>query len=665
MKLFILLFLLTFTFFELSGQLMEDVEECSKAKINFYGKGNKNQRISERLQYPGDANIDVNYYKLDLNLKYTPNYLKGIVTIKGKITQNGLKNILIDLQNALKVDSVFIETKKVLFTHENAKIDISLPKPLNQNDQFTIMIFYQGKPGSSGYGSFIFGTHGPKNEPAIWSLSEPFGASDWFPCKDNQADKADSSDVWITAPKEFVSVSNGILEQKIEGDSTNTYKWKSRYPISNYLISIALSNYKYYKNDFNYGGTTTMPVEHYVYPEVFTDANKLLMDETLFMLDLFTKKFGPYPFLKERYGHAQFGWGGGMEHQTCTSLSSFSSGLVAHELAHQWFGDKITCQNWENIWLNEGFATFGALVYWEAKLGANNYKTQIINTMKSAKNAKGSVFVQNPVSIGEIFNGSRSYSKGGIVLHMLRNIVGDDKFFNILKDYTASKLAYGNATTEDFQKSAEKISGLDLNYFFSQWIYGENYPKYNFSWKLNPTLNNGNYTLNLKISQKPNTPKPTFFSMPIDIKVIMDDSTKQTIRVFNNKMEQLFDFEFNKKPVRVEFDPENGILKDVELGTLELALGIENENFAKEIKLSISPNPADNELVVSFVLEKPENYNLELFNLKGQAVKQIEAEISGKNIKRAISTQDLPNSIYELKLSINGKIITRKIAIEH
>lgn len=663
------------------GQFLDDVNQCSKAKIDFYSKA-KNARIFSNYAFPGDGNIDVNYYKLNLDITYTPNYLKGIAIIKAKSTQSSLNQAIIDLQNALTVDSVYVENTKTTFTHTDAKITINLQKSYILNEAFQLTIYYQGKPGSSGFGSFIFGTHGPNLDPAIWSLSEPFGASDWFPCKDNPADKADSSDVWITAPKYFVSVSNGILEEKIENATTNTYKWKSRYPIANYLISIALANYDTYSNVFNYGGPSPMPVDHYFYPETNTPANKLLMDETVFMLNLFTDKFGPYPFLNEKYGHAQFGWGGGMEHQTCTSLVSFGSGLVAHELAHQWFGDKITCQDWANIWLNEGFATFGALIYWEAKSGVATYKTQITSTMNSAKNAVGSVWVQDPTSVGQIFNGARSYSKGGIILHMLRNIVGDTKFYEILRNYTASIHAYGNATTEGFKAIVESTTGQNFDYFFSQWIYGVNYPKYQFGWAVvtNPngkvTSPNLSYTLRTNITQLVNT-NPAFFTMPVSIKITFEDNTSQIVTVFNNAQSQNFDFTFPKKPISVDFDSENGILKDLTIVPYNLPLSLEEEtkkitlagekyaNFEKEIKFKYSPNPAQNQVVIDFELRKPSNFNLEIVDLKGNSVYIFNESKPAKSVKHTISTLHFPTGQYFVKLTVTSNILSKKLMVIH
>ncbi len=166
-----------------------------------------------KATYPGDPSIDVTYYKLELKVTSNPNYLIGKVQVNAKPASSSLNSFFLDLQNTLTVDSVKLGNTKLAFTHSNAKINITLNKTYNFNEEFSIIVYYQGTPGSSGFGSFVFSTqYGiPNGIPAIWSLSEPYGASDWWPCKDTPADKADSSDVWITCDKSLTGVSNGTL----------------------------------------------------------------------------------------------------------------------------------------------------------------------------------------------------------------------------------------------------------------------------------------------------------------------------------------------------------------------------------------------------------------------------------------------------------------------
>jgi aminopeptidase N len=653
-KLLILFNLLLFNFLT---NAQDAVSECASGKISALTKRNQNARLQTVQAF--DNNIDITYYKLNLNVTYSPKNIKGEVTINAKNKAASLNQVIIDLQNALTTDSVKIGNKKLVFTHQSNQITIKLDKSYTENQLVSFIIYYHGIPGSSGFDSFVFGTHNAQKDLTIWSLSEPYGSPDWFPCKNSVDDKADSSDVWITGDKYFTSVSNGILEKTIDNpDGTRTFQWKNRYPIAQYLISIAMSNYTLYQNQFTFDGQNSMPVTHYIYPESLTSTNKLALDKTTFMLDLFSKKFGLYPFIKEKYGHAQFGWGGGMEHQTCTSLTVPSNGfetLIAHELTHQWFGDKITCKNWENIWLNEGFASYGECIYAEATGGKTAYDAYIKTFMTSAKTANGTIYVQNVNNISEIFSSPRTYRKGASVLHMLRGIVGDDKFFKILQAYVNSKSAYGNAITEDFQAIAEQVYGQKLDYFFKQWIFGENYPKYKFQWSSQP-MADGTFKVKADISQSVNT-NPTFFTMPIQMSIPIG-SGDTTITVFNDKQSQTFEFVLKWKPVNINFDPNNLILKDLEI----IAVLSNEPQIFDNFGLNIAPNPSSEDIDISFRLAKSSTVKISIIDFSGKEIlSQIEEKLATGNYSRNLKISQFQSGTYILNLNVDGQNESRKL----
>ncbi|WP_394996350.1 M1 family aminopeptidase [Emticicia sp.] len=655
-KVFIISFLPILSFAQEDGATI-----CSESKQIAFKRMNKASKA--RIAYPGDDKIDVTYYKLNLNLSHAQQYLKGEATI-GLKAKSAISSFFLDLRNILKVDSVKLASKKLGFLQDASKVTITLDKQYTENQTISVIVYYQGKPASSGFGSFSFATHGNTQQPVVWSLSEPYGAPDWFPCKDTPSDKADSSDVWITMPKEFVSVSNGTLMQVLDNkDNTKTYQWKNRYPIAHYLISIACSNYIEYKNYFKYSTTNGTPpdsmvITHYVYPETFTATTKTQLDQTPFMLKLFSEKFGLYPFIKEKYGHAQCDFGGGMEHQTCTSINSYGGSLVAHELAHQWFGDKITCKNWENIWLNEGFATYAEAIYAEALGGKSSYQTNINANITKAKKAVGSVYVQNISSESEIFSNNRSYAKGAIVLHMLRGIVGEEKFFKILQNYLVSSIAYNSAVTEDFQKVAEETTGLKLDYFFKEWIYGESYPKYTYGW----TVNDATAMLNLTINQTKNT-IPEYFSMPVDIKIVTSQGESITT-VFIDKASHLIQI---AKPAgevtQVVFDPDNKILKDVtEVKISSSITGTEPENNL--VEWSISPNPADGQVVVSFYLKQNANTHISVVDMMGRNIKQLaEEKLPIGKYSKTIPLTNFPAGKYLIRLGIENKYFGKILVV--
>ncbi|MBS1552153.1 MAG: T9SS type A sorting domain-containing protein [Bacteroidetes bacterium] len=560
-----------------------------------------------KTDYKSDTNVNVTYYKLYLNVTYNPDYLNGEVSIISKSRVNNLSGIFYDLSNNLTIDSVISGNQRLMFSHLMDRVNISLASTVNSGDDITLIIYYRGVPVPTGFGSFIFGSH--NNEPSIWNLSEPFGSSDWFPCKNVPSDKADSSDMWLRCADGLTAVSNGTLTGvENNSDGTHTFKWHNSYPIANYLISLAISNYAQYNSFFRYSLNDSMPVVNYIYPENL-ESLKPQLDKTISMLGLFSAKYGLYPFINEKYGHAEFGRNAGMEHQTISSMGAFFDNILAHELTHQWFGDMITCRNWENIWLNEGFATYGEALYQENTFGRTAYDEFIKFRFSDSKRAIGSVYVQDVNSVEQIFSSDRSYAKGCSVLHMLRGITGDSVFFSIIRKYAAyTSIAYKTAVTEDFQNVAENVYGSDLNYFFNEWIYGENYPKYNVSWEVANT-GTSQYRASVKILQDVNS-NPSFFSMPMKIKIttLVGDTV---FSVFNNMQLQTFDFDLSSRPLNFKIDPYNFILKDVRGENILPVNFILYQNY---------PNPFNPSTTISYQLGRPSFVKIRIYDLLGKEI---------------------------------------------
>jgi len=600
-----------------------------------------------KVQYPGDSKIDITYYGLDLTVTTNPNYLSGNVTIGVRVDTLSINSCFLDLQNALSVNSLLLNGSPAVYSHTNHKLNVTLDRTYIEGEDFTLKVFYQGVPGTSGFGSFMFGTHA--GTPIIWTLSEPYGAPDWFPCKDTPADKADSSDVWITVADNFVAVSNGTLEYVTNnGNGTKTYYWKNSYTIAHYLISLAITNYHQYDTYFHYGQNDSMVITHFVYPENFNSI-KVYLDETADMLEVFSDRYGPYPFINEKYGHAEIGWGGAMEHQTCSSMGFWGTGVVSHELAHQWYGDMITCKDWHHIWLNEGFATYSEAVYIEAKNGKAAYNTKIAGEMNYAKTAQGTIYVQDITNIWEIFNGPRSYAKGACVLHMLRGVVGDSTFFDIMRTYSSHpSVSYGVAVTEDFQAIAESVYGQSLNYFFQQWIYGVNYPRYSVGWS-KIALGGDVYRIDLNITQVVN-PNPAFFTMPVQIKVNFT-SGDTIVTLFNDAQSQNFEFDVIGNPVSINFDPGNWILKTLQSLT-------EVEDIYQPLSYSLEqnyPNPFNPKTVIGYQLPVSGNVSLKVFDILGNEVATlVNGQVDAGKHKVDFDASGLNSGVYFYKLLVSA-----------
>jgi hypothetical protein len=401
-----------------------------------------------------------------------------------------------------------------------------------------------------------------------------------------------------------------------------------------------------------------MVITHFTYRETFNSV-KTLLDETDDMLAVFTEKFGMYPFVDERYGHAEMQWGGAMEHQTCSSMGFWGRGVISHELAHQWYGDMITCKDWHHIWLNEGFATYSEGVYLEAKNGQNSYNQFIIGEMNSARNANGTIWVQNINSIGEIFNGARSYAKGSIVLHMLRGVVGDSTtFFDIMRAYSSDPdLKYGVATTEDFQEVAESVYGQPLDYFFQEWIYGEKYPNYNVGWTYND-IGGGVWRVHINVEQTPGT-NPQYFTMPIKININTTNGDT-LVTIFNDQLIQDFEIDVNGGPLGLQFDYGNWILK-----TISITTGVNDKIIINEYSLEQNyPNPFNPSTKIKYQIANASFVNLQVYDVLGKEVSTlINKEMQAGSYEVEFVAKNLPSGIYYYTLNTGSYTQTRKMIL--
>lgn len=539
----------------LSPDVLDTVQE-RKAEMFRY----RRIQLAETMQTPNQEQYDVLYYDIDLAIEPPLEIVTGSVQMRATVVDGPIDHVEVDLLDNMIVSQVTVTGVSASFTHQNDLIDINLDRSYADSEIVDLTIEYSGNPEASGFGSFGFDSHAGK--PMIWSLSEPFGARNWWPCKDQPSDKADSVDIRVTVPEDMIVASNGILRQVTDNGDTETYWWHEGYPIVTYLVSVAIYEYTVYSDYYTHSPTDSMEIQFYVFPD-HLDNVQTTYAKTKQMLGIFSDLFGPYPFIEEKYGHAEFVWGGGMEHQTCTSLGGWSEALIAHEAAHQWWGDMITCHDFHHIWLNEGFATYSEALYWEQIDGIAAYFNDINNNKYFGS---GTIYVPDLSSVGRIFHGGLSYNKASWVLHMLRHVVGDSTFFDILRAYYESQYQHGTAVTEDFQAICEAVSGMELGWFFQEWIYGEYYPVYAYCWL--SVEQSGSYEVSLTIEQvQTNT---GVFTMPIDV-TFSAQGDEETVVVFNDLRTQTFEFDLDFSPTVVLLDRSGWILKTVIERAIELA----------------------------------------------------------------------------------------------
>ncbi|WP_167610582.1 M1 family metallopeptidase [Maribellus sediminis] len=377
---------------------------------------------------------DFIYQRMEWEIDPAIRFISGSVTSYFINKTESLDSIRLDMHQNLVVDSVVYQQQNQPFIHSGNKLRLALPDSLAVGEIDSFKVYYHGVPTSSGFGSFENSTHGPDQTPVLWTLSEPYGAMEWWPCKQSLADKIDSIDIIVTTPEAYRTASNGIVISDEIKDSKRIMHWRHRYPIATYLVAIAVTDYVTYSDTLHLDDGRSIDILNYIYPENVETA-KPQTARTASIMQLYNELIGEYPFADEKYGHAQFGWGGGMEHQTMSFMGAFNLRLIAHELAHQWFGDYITLGTWQDIWLNEGFATYlHALAY--ENLAPEEWPIWKQSSVTSiTSNTGGSVFVDDTTSVSRIFNYRLSYQKGGYLLHMLRWVLGDEDFFKGLRSY--------------------------------------------------------------------------------------------------------------------------------------------------------------------------------------------------------------------------------------
>ncbi|WP_445710551.1 M1 family aminopeptidase [Flavobacterium sp.] len=593
---------------------------------------------------PNTLNYNVTHQELRFTVDPAVFNIEGQVTTTFTALEN-MNTVVFDFykktSSPFTITSVKKDGNNLSYSHNSThELEITLPTTLTTGNSATIEIIYSGAP-STAEQAFTAGNH--SGTPIIYTLSEPYGARDWWPCKQDLNDKIESIDVYITAPSQYVSVSNGLEQSAIDnGNNTKTTHFHHSYPIPAYLVAIAITDYQIYNQQGGLGTTVSpfFPIVNYIYPETATSTqNSLAVTPTI--INLFETLIGDYPFRNEKYGHAQFGWGGGMEHTTVSFMGGWSRGLIAHEMAHQWFGDKITCGTWKDIWLNEGITEYMSGVVVEnldGDVSFRNWKESKTSNITSQPNGNLYLTDTQTQSVSRIFSGRITYNKGSMVTNMIRYKMGDANFFQALRNYLADPaLAYKYAITPQFQSHLETASGLNFTEFFNDWVYNEGYPTYTIS-----AQNWGSGQAKITVNQTQSDPSVSYFEMPLVIRLSGSGGQTQDFTVNNTINNEEFIVNVPFQVTNVEFDPNKDIISRNNIATLA------NEEFTLEQTVSIFPNPSATTIHIK-IPNDLELEKVEFYNTIGQLVYTQK--------KKDIAIDHLSNGMHIIKLTTNKGVI--------
>jgi len=501
---------------------------------------------------PAMAFYDVGFYDLVLDLDPHTQTLCGTTTLTARVLADSLDAVDLHLRANMAVTGAMSGGTAASSRRAGDVLTVVLDRTYRLAETLQVAVSYSGNPAGEFFGWDVYG-----GEPLIWSLSEPYGARDWWACKDLNTDKPDSVALHVTVPENLIVASNGLLDDTtVPGPGLKTYHWTERYPIATYLVSLAIHPYEVFTYGYYPAGGGCMPVVSYVVPDQWANAQTGFL-VTVDVLEAFAADFGEYPFVKEKFGHAHVPYVG-MEHQTLTSIyhDYYNEWLIVHELAHQWFGNMVTCDDFHHVWLNEGLATWCEARWKEVTQGEAAYHEEMAGTRWLGN---GTVYVEDPSTLWGIFDVNLSYHKGSWVVHMLRHLMGDAVFFPALRTYLDT-YRFGTVTTEQFQAVMEAESGLDLDAFFQQWIYGEGCPWYEYSWNATE-VPGGETRLGLRIEQT--QLETEVFTMPLDVRVTTTEGV-ETFVLQNDRALQWYTLYVDGVVLNVEIDPDNWVLCEKE-----------------------------------------------------------------------------------------------------
>ena len=599
---------------------------------------------------------DVKFYKIDIEVDDTSADVKGYAEIIAEIGVPGLERFTLELNEAIQVDSVLMNGRLASFRRDGDLLYVLSSGQLTKGENYSVTVYYAAIGQKSG-GFFSAVTNRKDSSwdiPVTWTLSEPFNAKNWFPCKQYLPDKADSAYMFITVPERLKAGAPGVLTAVTPmPDGKARYEWKSRYPVAYYLLSFSVADYQDYTFYAHPKGVDQpVMVQNYIYNrEGYLDKNKADIDTTAALIELYSELFLPYPFADEKYGHCVAPMGGGMEHQTMTTLSGFDFLLVAHELAHQWFGDLVTCATFQDIWINEGFSSYAEYLALERMASSERAMAWLRETHNMASwTQNGSVFVpaQSADDHWRIFSTSLSYKKGALLVHHIRRIINnDDMFFDVLRGFL-QKYSFSVATGVDFRQYLEEKTGMDFSLFFEQWYFGEGFPIFDVSWK------NSDGTIEILVEHTGSSPATPSFITDLDVRITGTGGVDTLIQLPVRTRRELYQLKITGGVTEIDIDPGYYILKQVQ-SNAQVRDFPTDDNFVqcnKHIRRRQN-------LSVLFTAATERNCRVKLTDTDGE---KVFADMTVNRKKElTIPMEELPNTTFLLYVQNEKNLYVRKI----
>lgn len=573
---------------------------------------------------PKENMYDLKFYHLNINIERNTRYISGNVKSKAKVLAASLDSFAFVLHENHTIDSVYVNGIKRNFVRRDSLVLATAGTSIVQNQLFDAIVYYKGTAPTGNAAAigdgYNMGTSGSWGNQVTWSLSESLCAYHWFPCKQDLRDKIDSSWVYATTDSANMVGSNGLLKNIVTIGNKKRYEWKSKYPIDYYLISVATAKYKpyilyakpqYLVNDSIY-------IQNFIYDNAINNTawatQKTALNKIVPTINFMSNIFGMYPFYKEKYGHCMAPFGGGMEHQTMTSLGFFDFELDAHELGHQWWGDNVTCASWKDIFINEGWASYSEYLCHQYMTGTGTTATQKMLDVHTSVMSQlgGSCYFTNADTMNatRIFSSRLTYDKGSAVVHSLRYEINNDSvFFPAIRAFQAT---YGDntATVIEFKNFMEAQSGLNFTQFFNQWYYGQGYPTFSVSW------NQGGGVFYLKSTQTQSFPSSVpLFMTHVDYRISRTAKPDTIVRLYHGQTIENYSIPLTGSVTSIGVDPNNWILNKVGTNTKDITLNT-SALIDDMTEIFVGPNPTSD--VLNIYMNTNDKSSVEIFDVTGK-----------------------------------------------